>query len=130
MGPYSAAGASYFTMIDTQSRHLTRCLREAKRRGANYIEVKQWAHDRDFAKVNRRREDTVLFGGNCAPSNSYYFDKNGDTPGLRPVTGLEHWLKSIFFSLNDYEFERKQPERSAEGEGRAAGFPKAASAVN
>jgi cation diffusion facilitator CzcD-associated flavoprotein CzcO len=106
MGPYSAAGASYFTMIDTQSQHMKRCLVEARRRGTDYVEVKKSAHDRDFAKVMRRRKDTVLFGGSCATSNSYYFDERGDTPGLRPVTGFEHWLASRFFPLGDYEFER------------------------
>ena len=107
MGPYSAAGASYFTMIDTQTHHLARCLREARRRGANCIEIRQAAHDRDFAKVNRRREDTALFAGRCGASNSYYFDARGDTPGLRPVTGLEHWLNSRFFRLRAYDFERR-----------------------
>ena len=121
MGPYSGAGASYFAMIDTQARHLTRCLREARKRGANYIEVKQSAHDRDFRRVNRRREDTVLFGGSCAASNSYYFDKHGDTPGLRPVTGLEHWLKSIFFSMNDYDFRTVNCQTSADRELRDPG---------
>ena len=106
MGPYSAAGASYFTMIDTQSRHLTRCLLAARRRGAEVVEVKQSAHDRDFRKVQRRREDMVLFAGDCARSNSYYFDAHGDAPGLRPVTGFEHWLNSVFFSLDDYRYER------------------------
>jgi cation diffusion facilitator CzcD-associated flavoprotein CzcO len=106
MGPYSAAGASYFSMIDTQTRHLARCLREARRRGANYIEVEQAAHDRDFAKVNRRRESMVLYAGRCAGSNSYYFDRHGDAPGLRPVSGLEHYLKSLFFPLRDYTFEQ------------------------
>ncbi len=105
MGPYSAAGASYFTMIDTQSKHMTRCLREAKRRGATRIEVTQTAHDRDFAKVERRRQTMVLFGGQCGTSNSYYFDEHGDAPGLRPVTGFEHWLNSRFFSLSDYRFD-------------------------
>jgi cation diffusion facilitator CzcD-associated flavoprotein CzcO len=105
MGPYSAAGASYFTMIDTQSKHMTRCLREAKRRGARTIEVKQEAHARDFAKVMKRRESTVLFGGSCGAANSYYFDAHGDTPGLRPVTGFEHWLNSRFFPLEAYRFE-------------------------
>jgi cation diffusion facilitator CzcD-associated flavoprotein CzcO len=107
MGPYSAAGASYFTMIDTQTRHLLRCLKEARRRNANYIEVKQSAHDRDFAKVNYRRLDTLPFSGDCTRSNSYYFDKHGDTPGLRPVTGGEHWLRSLTFSLKDYIFEAR-----------------------
>ncbi|MFK7894839.1 MAG: flavin-containing monooxygenase [Myxococcota bacterium] len=107
MGPYSAAGASYFTMIDTQSKHLSRCLVAARKRGANYVEVKQGAHDRDFELVNARRGDTVLFAGNCAPANSYYFDARGDTPGLRPVTGFEHWWKSRTFSLDDYHFEHR-----------------------
>ncbi len=108
MGPYSAAGASYFTMIDTQSKHLTRCLLEARRRDANYIEVTRGAHDRDFAKVNRRREATVLFGGRCGTANSYYFDARGDTPGLRPVTGFEHWINSRLFPLDAYRFERRE----------------------
>ena len=115
MGPYSAAGASYFTMIDTQSKHMQRCLKEARRQGTNYVEVTQRAHDRDFDKVNRRRKSTVLFGGNCAPSNSYYFDERGDTPGLRPVTGFEHWLNSRFFSLRDYVFEPIRKRLSSRG---------------
>ncbi|MEE3331609.1 MAG: NAD(P)/FAD-dependent oxidoreductase [Myxococcota bacterium] len=110
MGPYSAAGASYFTMIDTQTHHLTRCLREARRRGANCIEVEAAAHERDFEKVKRRHANTALFAGNCAPSNSYYFDAHGDAPGLRPVTGLEHWLNSRFFPLRNYRFESRGVE--------------------
>ena len=107
MGPYSAAGASYFTMIDVESRHLVRCLSEARKRGANYIEVRQEAHERNFRKVLRRRQRTVLFGGKCESSNSYYFDERGDTPSLRPVTGFEHWLRSWTFPLSDYRFERR-----------------------
>lgn len=108
MGPYSGAGASYFSMIDTQGKHMTRCLKEARRRSAHYIEVKRWAHEKDFDKVLRRRKRNVLFGGNCAPSNSYYFDEHGDAPGLRPVTGFEHWLNSRFFSMNNYIFKKTE----------------------
>ena len=53
--------------------------------------------------------DTVLFGGDCARSNSYYYDERGDTPGIRPVSGFEHWLRSRLFDLNDYAFERRGP---------------------
>lgn len=105
MGPYSAAGASYFTMIDTQSHHLSRCLRAARRRGTHYVEVTERADDENFALALRRRGDTVLFAGNCAPANSYYFDANGDAPGLRPVTGGQHWWRSRTFPLSDYRFE-------------------------
>ncbi len=109
MGPYSNAGVSYFLMLDTQSKHLERCLREARRRGANHVEVKAAAHARDFAKVLRRRESTVFFGGGCAGSNSYYYDARGDTPGLRPVTGFEHWIASRTFDLGDYDFDWRRP---------------------
>jgi cation diffusion facilitator CzcD-associated flavoprotein CzcO len=109
MGPYSNAGVSYFLMLDTQSKHLERCLREARRRGANFVEVKPAAHARDFAKVLRRRERTVFFGGGCAGANSYYYDARGDTPGLRPVTGFEHWIASRTFDLGDYAFEWRRP---------------------
>jgi TolB protein len=71
---------------------------------------------RDFARVLRRRDDTVLFAGSCASSNSYYFDAHGDTPGLRPVTGLEHWVRSRFFPLSDYRF-RRHPDPDAAGQG-------------
>ncbi len=108
MGPYSAAGASYFSMIDTQSKHLTRCLREARRRGANRIEVKRSAHERDFEKVIRRRKEMVLFGGRCGTAHSYYFDSHGDAPGLRPATGFEHWLNSRFFRMRDYVIDERR----------------------
>jgi cation diffusion facilitator CzcD-associated flavoprotein CzcO len=104
MGPYSTAGASYFTMIDTQGRHLTRCLRAARRRGARVVEVKERAHAEDFERVLRRRENMVLFAGRCGASNSYYFDERGDVPGMRPVTGGQHWLRSRTFPLSAYRF--------------------------
>lgn len=106
MGPYSTAGLSYFTMIDTQSKHMTRVLKAARRRGSDYAEVRQEAHDRDWAKVLRRAQQTVFANGNCAQANTYYVDGYGDSPGLRPVTGFEHWLNSRFFPLRDYTFER------------------------
>ena len=107
MGPYSAAGASYFTMIDTQSHHMARCIKEARRRETDYVEVRRSAFDRDAAKCDRRRETMVLFGGRCGTANSYYFDEHGDVPGMRPVTGGEHWLRSRTFPLSAYRFERR-----------------------
>ena len=119
MGPYSTAGLSYFTMIDTESNHMTRCLRAARRRGSDYVEIKQSAHDRDFEKIKRRAGATLFAGNNCADSNSYYVDGHGDTPGLRPVTGFEHWLNSRFFPLDDYSFERPAAATQPKIPGRA-----------
>jgi len=94
-------------MIDTQVRHLIRCLKRARKQGANYIEVKQEAHDRDFKIMTRKRANTVLYNGNCATANSYYFDKNGDAPLLRPMTNLSMWWQSHTFSLKNYTFLSK-----------------------
>ncbi len=103
-GPYSAASASWFGMIDTQVRQLSRCLQEARKRGANTIEVTQRAFDDDYAQVLKRRESQVLFHGNCAQSRTYYFDKNGDAPLVRPATQLGQWLRSHFAPMDDYTF--------------------------
>lgn len=119
MGPYSAAGASYFTMIDTQSRHMSRCLVEARRRRASRIEIRPEAFEADFQRVATRREGTLLFAGRCETSNSYYFDAHGDTPGLRPVTGGQHWLRSRTFPMRDYVFSGALPEPGARGGGSA-----------
>ena len=106
-GPYAIASGSYFGMIDIQVRHFLRCLKAARKRAANYVEVKQRAHDADFARVMQQRENNVLYSGNCASSHTYYYDRNGDAPLLRPVTHLNMWLRSFTFNLNDYDFATK-----------------------
>lgn len=106
-GPYSVCTASWFGMVDTQSKHLVRCLAETKKRNANYIEVKKSASDADFEKVQRRAQLTIFRVGDCARSNSYYFDRHGDSPTIRPTLGFMHWLKSRFFSMDNYMFDRK-----------------------
>ncbi len=107
LGPYSVCTASYFGMIDTQSRHLVRCLKAARKRGANYIEVKKSANDANFAKIMRRAEYTIFKAGNCSSSNSYYVDRHGDSPFIRPSTSIEMWLTSCFFSMDNYNFDSR-----------------------
>ncbi len=106
-GPYSIASPSWFGMIDTQVTHLMRCLNKARRKQANYIEIKQKAHDKDFNLVINKRARTVLYSGNCAPANSYYFDEKGDAPLIRPVSMFAMWLKSRTFSLRNYTFAKR-----------------------
>lgn len=106
-GPYSVCTASWFGMIDTQSKHLARCLKAAKKRDANYIEVKKASNDKDFQKVQSRTHLTIFKAGDCAKSNSYYFDRHGDSPTIRPTLGFVHWLTSRFFSMNHYNFDTK-----------------------
>ncbi len=105
VGPYSTTGASWFSMIEAQVGHALRCIVEARKRGSTCIEVKQRAHDEFFADILKRQTNTVFFNNNCSSSNSYYFDKHGDAPFLRPASGLEMWWRSRHFPLDDYLFE-------------------------
>lgn len=106
-GPYAVAGGSFVGMIENQTRHLIRCLKTAAKRGANYIEVKQDSHDRDFQRVLRRAQKNIWALGNCAGSNSFYYDRHGDAAGLRPVGSVTAWWESRSFSMKNYEFESK-----------------------
>ncbi len=106
-GPYSAASASWFGMIDTQVRHLSRCLRAAKKRNANYIEVTQKSLETDFNKILKRRRNQLVFHGDCSGSNSYYFDKNGDVPLIRPATQVGMWFRSHLVSMRNYNIKVK-----------------------
>jgi cation diffusion facilitator CzcD-associated flavoprotein CzcO len=102
-GPYGYNGSSYFNLVETQSRHIVRCLRHARDRGATLVEVTREANDRYFAEMLRRRGRQVFWQDSCALANSYYFDKHGDVP-LRPVTTLETIWRANRFDLGDYRF--------------------------
>ena len=103
LGPYGYNGSSYFTLIEAQTRHLVRCLREAQRRGAATVEVRREANDKYFADMLARRHRQVFFQPSCAQANSYYFDRNGDVP-FRPATTMETAWRAGHFPLEDYAF--------------------------
>ncbi|UGT58656.1 NAD(P)/FAD-dependent oxidoreductase [Nocardia asteroides] len=103
MGPYGYNGASYFTLIENQTRHILRCLRRARDTGATRVEVRREANDRFFREVLARRGGQVFWQDSCANANSYYFDKHGDVP-LRPSSTLEATWRSGHFDLTDYVF--------------------------
>ena len=110
-GPYGYNGSSYFNLIETQARHILRCLRHARAQGATYVEVTREANDRFFAEMLRRRGDQVFWQPGCAVSNSYYFDpRHGDVP-LKPMPTLEAAWRARRFPLEDYRFERL-PQRT------------------
>ena len=120
LGPYAATGASWFQMVENQSHHLVRVIKEAIERGATQVEPKQEAHDRYHADILRRMEGTVFFNNNCSSANSYYFDRHGDAPFMRPMTYAEVWWHSHFFDLDDYSFVTTLPAGQS-GDKRLAG---------
>jgi cation diffusion facilitator CzcD-associated flavoprotein CzcO len=103
LGPYGFNGSSYFHLIETQMRHIVRCLRHARDMGATRVEVTEEANARFFETVLGRRGNQVFFQDSCATANSYYFDQHGDVP-FRPATSLETLWTSARFDLGDYAF--------------------------
>jgi cation diffusion facilitator CzcD-associated flavoprotein CzcO len=104
LGPYSTTGSSWFAMVEAQTTHAVRCLVEARRRGAYSVEVKREPHDAFFRHILARQRSSLLYNNNCADANSYYFDRHGDAPFMRPSTGLELWWRSRHFDLHHYRF--------------------------
>lgn len=102
-GPYGYVGSSYFALIETQTHHIVRCLKRARRTGATRVEVTEEANSRYFAEMMRKRHRQIFWQDSCREANSYYFDKNGDVP-LRPATTVEAYWRSRRFDLDDYRF--------------------------
>lgn len=102
-GPYGYVGSSYFALIETQTRHIVRCLQQAERTGAARVEVRPEANTRYFDEMMRKRHRQIFWQDSCSSANSYYFDKNGDVP-LRPASTPEAYWRSRSFPLTDYEF--------------------------
>jgi cation diffusion facilitator CzcD-associated flavoprotein CzcO len=103
LGPYGFNGASYFTLIENQARHIVRCLRHAREAAATAIEVTPEANARYFRQMLSRRGRQVFFDGSCGTANSYYFDRHGDVPFRASTTAEVAW-RSGHFPLDDYRF--------------------------
>jgi len=103
LGPYGFNGQSYFGLIETQMRHITRCLGRARQSGATRVEIRAEANRRYFESMLARRPNQIFFQGSCANANSYYFDKHGDAP-FRPSLTLEAAWRSARYDLDDYAF--------------------------
>jgi cation diffusion facilitator CzcD-associated flavoprotein CzcO len=109
LGPYGFNGASYFTLIENQARHIVRCLSRARRTGSTAVEVRPEANRRYWEAMLGRRDRQVFFSGTCSTANSYYFDEHGDAP-FRPASTIEVAWRSAHFDLDDYRFSRR-PQR-------------------
>ncbi|MFB4306188.1 flavin-containing monooxygenase [Actinomadura sp. GTD37] len=103
-GPYTVTGASWFSIIEAGSTHIVRCVAEARRRRAARIVVGRRPHDDFTARMRDRMKGTILAQPSCARSNSYYFDRHGDAPYVRPQSGFYVQRRSRTFDLDDYEF--------------------------
>jgi cation diffusion facilitator CzcD-associated flavoprotein CzcO len=120
LGPYGLTGTSYFKMVEAHATHAVRCIKEAHRRRMTRVEIGQGPHERYFLDVQRRQQNTVFVNHSCASSNSYYFDKHGDAPMLRPSTTMEMLWRARHFPMKHYRFSRARAGAAAEPQDRAA----------
>lgn len=104
LGPYGYNGSSYFNLIETQTAHIIRCLKHARRQRATRVEVTEEANARYFEQSLGRRRHQVFFQDSCAGANSYYFDAHGDVP-FRAASTLETMWTSRRFPLAVYRFD-------------------------
>jgi cation diffusion facilitator CzcD-associated flavoprotein CzcO len=105
-GPYGWTGASWHVLVQTASTHIVRVLEEARRRGADVVEVSDEATDRYHETVLENLQGGVWQQPSCATANSYYFDHHGDTPYMRPTSGRAARKAARSFPLSDYHYER------------------------
>ncbi|MEV6277123.1 NAD(P)/FAD-dependent oxidoreductase [Nocardia sp. NPDC051832] len=103
-GPYGFAAGSYLAMIECTSRHAARAIKEANRRGATAVEIKQEPHDAYFRKCRKRGAQTMWLSEACADSNTYYVNYQGDPAPIRPSTHVEMWWGNKHFPFSHYSF--------------------------
>ncbi len=107
-GPYGFVAGSYFWMLESTAAHAVRVIAHARKRGATRAEVRPHVHDEYVAKCRARQRDSPLFGEECATSNTYYVNAQGDSP-LRPSLYAEMWWDNRHFPLDNYRY-RTLPE--------------------
>lgn len=102
--PYSYSGFCYFNTIEIQMAHMARCIRAMRRRRALEIEVTEEAKERFMAKMKKRDADTLFSTGDCATSNSYYFNQHGEATLLRLSSAWTAAWQARRFPLSHYRF--------------------------
>lgn len=106
LGPYALIGTSYFKMVEGHAIHAVRCITEAHKKGMTCVEIRQGPHERYFQDIQRRQQSTVFVNASCNGSNSYYFDRHGDAPMLRPSTSVEAMWRAKHSPMKHYRFSR------------------------
>jgi cyclohexanone monooxygenase len=105
MGPYSIASASYFGMVEVAMRNIITCMKAARSRDAVWVEVTPEANQADLDQVLDLKKTSIWRTGNCGPSNTYYFDRFGDTPAFRPSYNHREWWASRMLSMKNFRFK-------------------------
>jgi cation diffusion facilitator CzcD-associated flavoprotein CzcO len=103
-GPYGVAGPSLFTTFDLCTTHALRVITAARARGATRVEISASAQEKWLRTMRRNVGKTMFLSPACAGTSTYYIDRHGDAPFLRPTSGPLGWLAQHRFPLADYEY--------------------------
>jgi cation diffusion facilitator CzcD-associated flavoprotein CzcO len=116
-GPQGLAGPSYTFMVELNVTHMMRCLREARRRGAPVVQVRDEAFKEWSNKTAERMSRTSFFTSNCAATSTFYFDHHGEVPVFRPSLSAPMWVDTRRFALDDYRYEQLEGPQDHLGAG-------------
>jgi cation diffusion facilitator CzcD-associated flavoprotein CzcO len=100
--PYAWVGMSWFDTVECQMRHMKRLFGELQRRDAGSFEVTEEANARFLDRMTDLLGDSVFKLGNCASSNSYWFNGSGEAPLFRPTSIRSAVKEQDRYPLTDY----------------------------
>jgi hypothetical protein len=100
--PYAWVGMSWFDTVECQMRHMKRLFGELQRRGGSTFEVTEEANARFLDRMTGLLADSVFVLGNCASSNSYWFNGSGEAPLFRPTSIRSAVKEQDRYPLTDY----------------------------
>lgn len=101
--PFAWVGLSWFNTVEYQMRHMNRLFGELQRRQASTFEVTEEANARFYERMMGLLDSSVFHLGNCATSNSYWFNHNtGEAPLFRPTSVRSAVKEQDHFPLSDY----------------------------
>ena len=92
---------SWFDTVECQMRHMKRLLGNCSGAGATF-EVTEEANARFLDRMTELLGDSVFVLGNCASSNSYWFNGSGEAPLFRPTSIRSAVKEQDRFPLSDY----------------------------
>jgi hypothetical protein len=104
LGPNTGLGHnSALFMIECQIHYIVQCLRELRKRGADYLDVTAEAQSAFNARVQRGLEGTVWSSG-C---RSWYQQADGRNFTIWPWSTWRYWLETRRVRSADYRYAQR-----------------------
>lgn len=108
-GPYGVIGLNWFDTVRLTTGHAVSVVCEALLRSATRATVDVDEFDRFAQDASRAAESTVFKSSACEGSHTYYLDKHGDTPFLRPFSIARSSLQTRGAEAH-YSYTRRHPD--------------------